>query len=120
MEGLTKIYGASIIISEDTLIKIKDPTKYNYRFIDVAKVKGKKQEIYIFEIFDGDQPEIKEGKLKTKESYAKAIDLYKGKKFKDALAIFRSIYEQTPKDKIVDEYINRCRNIIGEHEIYRK
>ena len=46
VEGLTKIYGASIIISQDTLIKLKDPGRYNYRFLDVVKVKGKGSRLY--------------------------------------------------------------------------
>ncbi|MCF8302809.1 MAG: hypothetical protein K9I94_05980 [Bacteroidales bacterium] len=119
LEGLTKVYGTSIIISEDTLIKIKDPAKYNYRFLDVTKVKGKKQEVYIFEIYDGDSPEMIEKKKSTKELYSKAMDLYKGKKFKEALKIFRDINEQNPDDKVINVYINRCRQIIGEREFHR-
>ncbi|MBK6966349.1 MAG: adenylate/guanylate cyclase domain-containing protein [Bacteroidales bacterium] len=42
LEGLSKIYRTSIIISEDTLIKLEEPSKYNFRFLDIARVKGKK------------------------------------------------------------------------------
>lgn len=43
IEGLTKYYGAAAIFSEDTLIKLKNPTMFNYRVLDIAKVKGKKK-----------------------------------------------------------------------------
>ncbi|MBW6460365.1 MAG: adenylate/guanylate cyclase domain-containing protein, partial [Bacteroidales bacterium] len=39
LEGLTKIYGSSIIITEDTLIKLSDPSQYHFRFLDIVKVK---------------------------------------------------------------------------------
>ncbi|MCK5338524.1 MAG: adenylate/guanylate cyclase domain-containing protein, partial [Bacteroidales bacterium] len=45
LEGLTKLYGSSIIITEETLIKISDPTSYHYRFLDIVKVKGKKEAV---------------------------------------------------------------------------
>ena len=30
LEGLTKVYGGSIIITEDTLIKLNDPNHYHF------------------------------------------------------------------------------------------
>jgi class 3 adenylate cyclase len=66
LEGLTKIYGGSIIITEDTLIKLNDPSQYHFRFLDIVKVKGKKEAIYIFEIMDAEPDLIRNLKLKTK------------------------------------------------------
>jgi len=73
LEGLTKLYGSSIIITEETLIKISDPTSYHYRFLDIVKVKGKKEAVYIFEIIDGDPEDIRELKAKTKDLFTQAI-----------------------------------------------
>lgn len=112
IEGLTKMYGTSIIISQDTLIKLEDPSRYNYRFLDVVKVKGKKEAVYIFEVLDGEPSEIKTLKIKTKHEFGRALQLYKTKSFDAALEIFDKIHEINPADKATLLYIARCKNII--------
>lgn len=112
IEGLTKMYGTSIIISQDTLIKLEDPSRYNYRFLDVVKVKGKKEAVYIFEVLDGEAAEIKNLKIKTKQEFGRALQLYKTRSFDAALEIFARIHEINPGDKATQLYIVRCKNII--------
>lgn len=114
LEGLTKLYGGSIIISEDTLIRINDPSHYNYRFLDIVRVKGKKEAVYIFEILDGEPEECKILKNDTKLDFAKALQLYKSKKFETALEIFLDIYSTNPNDKAAYVYLNRCKKFMKE------
>jgi PAS domain S-box len=42
LQDLTKVYGASLIISQHTFFTLKDYRTYNYRFLGQVKVKGKK------------------------------------------------------------------------------
>lgn len=112
IEGLTKMYGTSIIISQDTLIKLEDPGRYNYRFLDVVKVKGKKEAVYIFEVLDGEPAKIKQLKMESKADFGKGLQLYKNKEFDEALRIFRKIYTNNPRDYAAELYIARCRNIL--------
>ena len=112
VEGLTKIYGASIIISQDTLIKLQDPGRYNYRFLDVVKVKGKKEVVYIFEVLDGEPEEVKRLKIETKSDFGHALQLYKNKEFDDADIIFKMILQKNPHDRGAELYIARCKNIL--------
>ncbi|MDZ7741111.1 MAG: adenylate/guanylate cyclase domain-containing protein [Bacteroidota bacterium] len=114
LEGLNKLYGGSIIISEDTLIRINDPSHYNYRFLDIVKVKGKKEAVYIFEVLDGEPAEVKELKIKTKTEFGKALQLYKNKQFEKALEIFLEIYSENPEDRAAFVYLNRCKKLIRE------
>ncbi len=112
IEGLTKMYGTSIIISQNTLIKLEDPGRYNYRFLDVVKVKGKKEAVYIFEVLDGEPNKIKQLKIQTKSDFGKGLQLYKNKEFDDAHKLFRKILEINPDDHAADLYIARCKNIL--------
>ena len=112
LEGLTKFYGSSIIISQDTLIKINKPEKYNYRFLDIVKVKGKQEAVYIFEVLDGDPDDVKQLKIETKQDFSDAIKFYKSKDFKKALKLFAQIYEINKHDKAASVYIERCNKII--------
>lgn len=112
LEGLTKVYGGSVIITEDTLIKLNDPSHYQFRFLDIVKVKGKKEAIYIFEIIDGEPEKIKNLKISTKDDYNKALQAYKKKEFKDALKLLQTIEAVNPKDKTIRIYLERCSHFI--------
>lgn len=114
LEGLTKLYGSSIIISEDTLIRINDPSHYSYRFLDIVKVKGKKEAVYIFEILDGEPEQSKRLKLKTKTDFGKGLQLYKNMQFSNALELFIKVISENPEDKAASLYIKRCKKIIKE------
>lgn len=114
LEGLTKIYKTSIIISEDSLIKINNPGKYNFRFLDVARVKGKKEAVYIFEILDGEPDNIRELKTETKSLFGKGIEAYRERHFNEAIELFTEVVKINPDDAAAVFYINRCRNITGK------
>ncbi len=112
LEGLSKIYRTSIIISEDTLIKLEEPSKYNFRFLDIARVKGKKEAVYVFEVLDGEPDEVKLLKIETKSLFGNGIDHYKNKRFEDALKVFSEIVKINQRDSVAAFYVNRCKNNI--------
>lgn len=114
LEGLTKIYGGSIIVSEDSLTKIQGSENYEYRFLDVVKVKGKKKAVYIFEVLNGEDERCRELKKSTKYEFGRAADMYQNKEFTKALEKFKSIYEQNPSDKAAVFYIERCKRFIKD------
>jgi len=108
LEGLTKIYKAGIIISENLLFRLSDPTVHNYRFLDKVKVRGKVEPVSVFEILDVIQNETDELKETTRAVFEKAIYLYHGKEFREALKIFKKIYSVNKTDKGCELYIRRC------------
>ncbi|MCB1179597.1 MAG: adenylate/guanylate cyclase domain-containing protein, partial [Leptospiraceae bacterium] len=107
LEGLTKAYSSSLIVSGDVLQNL-DSSKYQYRLLDNIKVKGKDRAVRIYEILNGNSKRIIELKLKTKPDFEKAIELYTKGKFKEALKIFKSILKTDSKDKAFLLYIDRC------------
>jgi class 3 adenylate cyclase len=112
VEGLTKLYGASIIISQDTLMKLQDPDRYNYRFLDVVKVKGKKEAVHIFEVLDGEPSHIRKLKIETKLTFGRAVNHYKNKEIDKALEGFQAVAQINPHDFAAKLYIVRCKNIV--------
>ena len=109
LEGLTKIYHSSIIISEDTLIRLENPDAYNFRFLDIARVKGKKAAVYVFEVLDGEPEAIKKLKIETKVLFGDGIDHYKNKNFEEALQVFTEVIKINKHDTVAAFYVNRCR-----------
>jgi two-component system sensor histidine kinase ChiS len=114
LEGLTKIYGCSVIITEDTLIRLGNPGAYNFRFLDIVRVKGKKEAVYIFELIDGEPDEIRNIKIQQKEDFGVAMNYYKKRDFKSALDKFSIVYADNPRDKAAGIYIKRCTKYMKE------
>ncbi len=56
VEGMTKIYKVSILISQNTYDHLADPAAYAIRPVDVVVVKGKSTPTALFEVFDRDDP----------------------------------------------------------------
>jgi len=111
LESLTKLYGASILISEQTWKNLQRPILYQCRFLGQVQVKGKKQPVGVVEIFDGDRPEIKQLKEQTKIDFAEGLSLYEQKQFKCAKKIFQDILTRNPADRSAQFYISQCEKM---------
>ncbi|HNC00027.1 MAG TPA: adenylate/guanylate cyclase domain-containing protein, partial [Leptospiraceae bacterium] len=109
IEGLTKAYSASILISEDTLAALQNPDKYIYRMVDKVKVKGKNNPVIIYEILNGNSERIINLKLSTKKKFEEGVELYLEEKFDDASILFKEILKIDPKDTAVSLYLERAK-----------
>lgn len=108
LEDLTKVYGASILISGSTLFSLEDPTLYHYRFIGQVQVKGKKERVSVFEIFETDPPPLQALKQQTKTLFEQAVILYNGNKIVSAYQLFKEIRQINSQDKAASFYIKMC------------
>ncbi len=107
IEGLSKLYGVSIVISEQTLSRLKDAEQYQRRFLGKVQVKGKEDSVSVFEIYDGDSEQVIEQKLKTKSDFEEGLSLYFDKKFAEAATPFNKVLEVNPGDKTAKLYLER-------------
>jgi two-component system sensor histidine kinase ChiS len=110
LEGLTRVYGSSISISEPTLAQLKDPDQYKHRFVDKVQVKGKKDPVSVHEVFDGDPPAVIELKEQTKDEFEKGLGLYYDRKFSEASVKFNQVLEKHPEDRAARIYLKRSAN----------
>ena len=108
LEGLTKQYGAAIAISEKVLFQLDEMEQYGYRFLDRVKVKGKKEAVAVFEIYDSDPLLQQQFKTSTKSNFEKAIVLYYQQKFDLAQQFFQAILQLNPQDVAAQLYWTRC------------
>ncbi|HEY9301559.1 MAG TPA: adenylate/guanylate cyclase domain-containing protein, partial [Phormidium sp.] len=112
IEGLTKNYGVSLLITHHTFMGLDNPADYCFRVIDRVKVKGKAEMVSVFEIFDADPPEIKEAKLATKTVFEQALIFYYLQNFSEAAQCFQDCLRINPLDKVIKTYLDRCRQQI--------
>ena len=111
-EGLTRIYGVSMIVSQDTLFQLEDPTKYNYRFLGKVRVKGKDQPVSIFEFFDLDEKEIRTVKVVTREDFERGVMQLHEREFQEARNSFEAVKRAAPEDRAADYYLMRLEKIL--------
>ncbi|HEY9811363.1 MAG TPA: CHASE2 domain-containing protein [Halomicronema sp.] len=114
LEGLTKNYGVSLLISHHTFSRLEDPSQYCIRLIDSVKVKGKSEKVSVFEVFDADPAPIKQGKLATKPIFEEAILLYYMQSFREASQRFQECFNLNPKDRVSQIYLERCQNCMRQ------
>lgn len=109
LESLTKVYGASILISRQTLIKLENMMDYNYRFIDKVKVKGKTELVAVFEVYDCNSFETIRLKNQTRSRFEQAIVCYHNHRVSEATQLFQEVLEINNEDLAAKLYIQRCQ-----------
>ena len=109
MEGLTKNYGVSLLISHHTFLRLQNYEDYSIRFMDRVQVKGKSKMVAVYEVFDADEPEMREAKLATKPIFEEALFLYMNGNFTKSAQLFKACLLINPLDKAAKIYLERCQ-----------
>ena len=112
LEGLTKLFKTSIIISDKTQELIKDKP-FLSRKLDRVSVVGRNEPMDIFEIFDYEEESIKEAKLKSREEFENSVEIYEKGNWSDALKGFEQCIQSFPDDPATKIYLNRCQIMIN-------
>ena len=108
LEQLTKLYGAGIIVSGQTLSQLDDPQKYTCRFLDRVQVRGKQAPVAVFEIYDGDSQFLQELKTQTKTDFEQGVWLYYQEEFIAARQYFEQVLQVNDRDLAARLYLERC------------
>jgi class 3 adenylate cyclase/HAMP domain-containing protein len=103
LESLSRIYGECILMTGETLSRLDRKRGYGVRFVDRVRVRGRKAAVLIYEVFDGDAPEQRDAKARTK-----ALNLYYDRRFVEAYRSLRALRAANPGDPAVGVYLKRC------------
>lgn len=87
VEGLTKNYGISILITEFTVAELKQ--EFVYRQIEPVKVKGKDEAVLLYELMPNN-----EKSLTMKTIYDEALEAYKNNELEKAQKLFQELEEK--------------------------
>ncbi len=106
LEGLSKIYGTSTIVSEFTYNQVKD--KFRFRLLDKVAVKGKNVGVYIYELL-GDLTAGSDLKLEQyNQKFLTAFSYYEKGAWQKARELFESLNKDYPEDIVIKLFISRC------------
>ena len=113
LEGLNRVYGTHILVSEATRSEVRD-SSFVFRELDLIRVKGKFEPVTLYELLaargtpEGDSPELDE----RVEQFARGRALYRECRWQDALGAFQSVLERWPQDGPAKTYVERCREYL--------
>lgn len=108
LEGINKIYGTKICISETTYKQVKN--KITARKLDTVAVKGKKTGVMIYELRHMNKP-TKNEEIFLRE-FEKARSLYEKGEFKKSLQAFKLLATDYPADGPTRMYLERIPELI--------
>ncbi len=117
IESLTKYYGVSLLISDNTFVRLEDANQYAIRIVDRVTVKGKSQPVIVYEVFDADPLEIRDAKLATKKLFEEGVLSYFLDNFSSAAEIFNDCLLINPTDKVVKIYGDRCEQELSKMKL---
>lgn len=108
MEGLTKEFQVSIVISASTALQLAPHHHDNLRRVGDVRVKGKSHVHRVYECFGGDSDEHADAKRATRPLFERGLDAWKTGNFEDATDAFRAVLSRDPSDRTARRYLTRA------------
>jgi hemerythrin len=118
IESATKIYNTPILISQNTINDLTMLDKYEIRFVDRIKVKGKNQPISIFEVFNNDSPSQILLKKANKKKFEMALSYYHMNFIPQAMELLSECFNDNPDDIPAKIYMMRCNEYMAKGDHY--
>ena len=112
LQDLTREYGVCLIVSSHALFDLEDPNRFDYRFLDKLKLRGKEEAVSVYEVFSGDETQSRDVKKNTREEFEKGVYDFHGGRFQEALARFNEMKVKGSLDPPVEIYLRRCTRAI--------
>jgi hypothetical protein len=94
------------------LFDVAEPNRFDYRFLDKLKLRGKEEAVSVYEVFNGDEARSREVKKNTREEFEKGVFDFHGGRFQEALARFNEMEGEENFDPPVEIYRRRCARAI--------
>lgn len=109
LQELNKLYGTVIIVSRATYQLVKE--HFALRLLDHIAVRGKTNDLYVYEILLSDAP-LKHQLPAYETEFLQAFTAYTAGNWQEAIVAFERLKLDYPLDQIADIYLERCRNFV--------
>jgi len=110
LEGLSKTYGQTVLVSEDT-VKACGERELKFIHLDSLRVKGKHQAVNVYTPVTKEQYEKHHIEL---ELFSEAMDVYFKGNFERAAGMFVQLQKMNPESQLYLTYIERISGLLIE------
>ncbi len=107
IESLTKHFGTSILLSEDSLQQIENQADFHLRYLGEVQVKGKKEPVGIYECFDDNNQQTIALKVDTLPDFKKGLEQFLSRDFPQAVTTFSNILKVNTIDRPARFFMNK-------------
>ncbi|MBD0336640.1 MAG: HAMP domain-containing protein [Cyanobacteria bacterium Co-bin13] len=114
LEGLTKLFGVSLIVSEPVLAKVENCDRYQVRFLARTIVKGRTEPIAIYEVLDAEPEAARYRKLQTLSEFELGLKEYFSHNLSAAQTCFQNVLAADPSDATAKLYLERINQTITQ------
>ncbi|HLF46271.1 MAG TPA: adenylate/guanylate cyclase domain-containing protein [Chitinophagaceae bacterium] len=114
IESLTKYYKSPLLLSNDTLLHLKEENQFHFRNLGSVRLKGKHKLLTIIECIDGYNQADLEKKIKTLSPFKEAMNCYHEQQFENAILIFQSILTIDNSDQTVKFFLENASKYYQE------
>ena len=108
LEGLTKVYGVNILLSEACVNNLTNADEFHFRQLGLIQLKGKFAPVSIYECFNGIDEKDFNKKLSALPFYKEGVFDYFNKSFKEASDKFIRALEIHPEDKTAKLFLGKA------------
>ena len=123
LESLTKRYNAAMLISKDTLDRMKDPDSLNMRYLGMVQVAGVNEVIAVYEILECLDEERKRERTDSKMLFRDGVREFHLGHVEKALSIFEQLEAGSETDPAPKMYADILRQKLEtgdqEHNVFR-
>ncbi len=110
LEGACKYYHARVLISENTVKRLKGV--YRIRDVDRVVVRGKSEPVGLYDVLDYHTEATFPHITQALRLYHDGLEFYRGKRFDLAIRTFAEVLELNPHDGLSRLYLDRCRTLV--------
>ena len=111
IEGLSKHYGSSILLTDNCKNNLTHPEEFDFRYLGPVQVKGKQKPIDLYECINGDSRQLLKHKLATLKTFEEGMKQYFMKEFAMAAVTFQQIVKKERNDSAAKLFLNNISNI---------
>ena len=111
IEGLTKYFGVSVLISGATVTSLPRKNQYEFRDLGDVLVKGRDQPLQVFECIDAEEKEVQKAKKKILSHFTEGLSYFIGKELDQAKSSFATVLTQLPNDQPTINFMQRIQDI---------
>jgi adenylate cyclase len=110
LEELSKEYGVHIVVGEATVAA--EPAAFTYRFLDLVAVRGRGEPLRCYEVL-GRAGALDPPAERRLVRYHEAIELYRARRWPEALRLLDEVAREMPVDGPVELYRHRARALLA-------
>jgi len=115
IEGVSKIFGCSVIVSAELKRALQRPDTYHWRPLGKIRLKGRGAAVELYELLDSDEQSSQ--KIASLDEFEAGLKAFKEGQFLKARLHFQAVVDDCPQDGPGKFYLARCQQMEnGEFE----